>query len=399
MGNKMLADNTTVSTESSSRKHKKLTQPPTTSKLIEQNVLPAKKSLIITYILWLVGGMFGLHHLYLHRDRQAFVWWCSLGGYFFGCIYDIWLIPGYVRDANEDPRFVKQFVAKLQLHPTPPYSGARLTGEVMIGYLFGQLFLSAIPQTITAGIDFTWLHWCIPVFVSLGVWTVGNIGRECGVWWHCLLGALVIYPVRYLIYDETYTLLLTAVVSALIFDSKSKQWLRTPPRRRGTMERSVQIGGAVCIYLGLFSCMIFFNGTITDEYGSEVPIREALQNFLASAWWTDLKQALSDTLNYAKHNGWSQVWREILESMDVHGERNAYKVLDISATASQAEITAAYRRLSKEHHPDKAKDEAQRAAANQRFIEIQQAYSVLSKIKSNRRRKNRQFTEEEPIVL
>jgi len=85
--------------------------------------------------------------------------------------------------------------------------------------------------------------------------------------------------------------------------------------------------------------------------------------------------------------------------MDVDGERNSYKVLGVSATASQAEITAAYRKLSKEYHPDKVKDEGLRAQAHQRFIEIQQAYSVLSKIKSNRRRKNKQYQEDEAIVL
>lgn len=41
--------------------------------------LPPQKSIFIAYILWLFGGIFGFHHIYLHRDRQAFVWWCTLG--------------------------------------------------------------------------------------------------------------------------------------------------------------------------------------------------------------------------------------------------------------------------------------------------------------------------------
>jgi TM2 domain len=31
----------------------------------------ASKSLFITYILWLFGGIFGLHHFYLGRDNHA----------------------------------------------------------------------------------------------------------------------------------------------------------------------------------------------------------------------------------------------------------------------------------------------------------------------------------------
>ncbi|KAH8276752.1 hypothetical protein KR044_008620 [Drosophila immigrans] len=368
----------------------------------EANALPPQKSVVVAYVLWLFGGIFGLHHLYLHRDRHAFVWWCTLGGYMgVGWLSEIFMIPEYVRDANEDPEFVKTFVAKLQAFQRPPYSAKRFLGQIMIGYLFGQLVASAIPQTIVAGIDFSWLHWLIPLAISLGVWTVGNIGRECGVLWPCLLAAFVAYPARYFIYDETYSFLLTALVSALAFDALSKQWRRTPPRRGSTVERSVKFSGALCIYLGLWGCVIFFNGTIPDEDGGEVPIHEALHNFLASAWWTDLKQALHDTYNYAQHHGWYETWREVFESMDVDGERNAYKVLGVSATASQADITAAYRKLSKENHPDKVKEEALRPAAHQRFIEIQQAYSVLSKIKSNRRRKNKQYNSEaeDAIVL
>jgi TM2 domain-containing membrane protein YozV len=37
-------------------------------------------SLFVAYILWLVGGFFGLHHFYLGRDLQAFLWWCLPGG-------------------------------------------------------------------------------------------------------------------------------------------------------------------------------------------------------------------------------------------------------------------------------------------------------------------------------
>lgn len=367
---------------------------------VEVNSMPPQKSLVTAYVLWLFGGIFGAHHIYLHRDRHAFIWWCTLGGYFgIGWIFEVFAIPGYVRDVNEDPKFIQEFVGKLQHFQRPPYSGKRFLGEVMIGYLFGQLFQMAIPETPFMGIDFAFLHWGIPLFIALGVWTVGNIGREQGVLWHCLLAAYVSYPVRYFIYDETYTLLISALAAALIFDHLSKQWLRTPPKRRGKLERSLKFTGALCIYFSFWGCFMFFNGTISDEDGNEVPIHEAFQNFLASAWWTDIAQALKDTYNYAQHHGWYETWKEIFESMDVDGERNSYKVLGVSATASQTEITSAYRKLSKEFHPDKVKDESQRAAANQRFIEIQQAYSVLSKIKSSRRRKNTKSVEDEAIVL
>lgn len=364
----------------------------------EKNSIPAKKSLFIAYFLWLIGGFVGLHHLYLHRDRHAFIWWCTLGGYFgIGWISEIFLIPEYVRDANEDPEFVHKFIAKLQNNKKPPYSSRRFVGEVLIGFLFGQLIQMAIPENTVAGIDWAFLHWVIPIAIAIGVWTVGNIGREQGVLWQCLLAAILSYPVRYLIYDETYTLLACSVVTAFVFDTFSKEWQRTPPKRRGKLERTIKLSTAIVLYFTLWASFLYFNGTIKDEDGGEIPVSEAIQNFLASAWWTDLTQALYDSYQYAQHHGWYETWKEVFESMDVDGERNSYKVLGVSATASQSEITAAYRKLSKEHHPDKVKDEKDKKAANARFIEIQQAYNVLSKIKSSRRRKNKQFNED--IIL
>lgn len=64
-------------------------------------------------------------------------------------------------------------------------------------------------------------------------------------------------------------------------------------------------------------------------------------------------------------------------------------MLNLSPTASQGEITSAWRSLSKENHPDKVKDPSKKEQAQIKFMEIQQAYDVLSKIKQKRRRKNK----------
>ena len=37
------------------------------------------KSLIISYILWFFGGFVGLHHFYLNRTTQGFLWLCLPG--------------------------------------------------------------------------------------------------------------------------------------------------------------------------------------------------------------------------------------------------------------------------------------------------------------------------------
>lgn len=67
------------------------------------------KSKILTYLLWLVGGVCGLHHFYLGRDLQGVLWWCTFGGYFgFGWLRDLFYIGEYVADANKDEKYMKK---------------------------------------------------------------------------------------------------------------------------------------------------------------------------------------------------------------------------------------------------------------------------------------------------
>lgn len=61
----------------------------------------------------------------------------------------------------------------------------------------------------------------------------------------------------------------------------------------------------------------------------------------------------------------------------------------MSRDASQQEITSTWRRLSRESHPDKERDPQLREAAQQRFLEIQQAYNILSNTRSRRNHKNK----------
>lgn len=55
--------------------------------------------------------------------------------------------------------------------------------------------------------------------------------------------------------------------------------------------------------------------------------------------------------------------------------KDYYKILGIDKTASKDEIKKAFRKLAHEHHPDKTKGDK---AAEQRFKEASEAYSVLS---------------------
>lgn len=75
------------------------------------------KSKALTYLLWLVGGVCGLHHFYLGRDLQGVLWWCTFGGYFgFGWLRDVFYIGEYVADANKDEKYMKKVDYMVRVH-------------------------------------------------------------------------------------------------------------------------------------------------------------------------------------------------------------------------------------------------------------------------------------------
>lgn len=67
--------------------------------------MPTRCQYLTAYVLWLVGGLFGWHHIYMRRPYQAVVYGQSLGGYGIGWLTDLFFIPRYLRESvNEAAR-------------------------------------------------------------------------------------------------------------------------------------------------------------------------------------------------------------------------------------------------------------------------------------------------------
>jgi hypothetical protein len=58
------------------------------------------KSLLLTYLLWLVGGFLGLHKFYLGRPIVGLLYFFTGGLFVLGWIVDFFTIPRQVRIAN-----------------------------------------------------------------------------------------------------------------------------------------------------------------------------------------------------------------------------------------------------------------------------------------------------------
>jgi len=68
-------------------------------------------------------------------------------------------------------------------------------------------------------------------------------------------------------------------------------------------------------------------------------------------------------------------------------KKDYYKILEIPRIASESDIKKAYRKLALEWHPDKwaTESEEKRYAAEQKFKEITEAYSILTDPKKKQR--------------
>ena len=88
------------------------------------------KSILVAYLLWLLGGPFlGLHKFYLRRPFMGLFYLCTFGGFLVGWIADFFTLPHQVQMAN--------FL--LQHQPEGPSSAVRRELEHFKHLLYRQL--------------------------------------------------------------------------------------------------------------------------------------------------------------------------------------------------------------------------------------------------------------------
>ena len=72
---------------------------------------------------------------------------------------------------------------------------------------------------------------------------------------------------------------------------------------------------------------------------------------------------------------------ESIKAMFFKSADNAYKILEIEKSATDAEVKTAYRTMAKKYHPDKLHhmDEAYKKGAQEKFHKVQEAYETIQK--------------------
>lgn len=342
-----------------------------------------EKSLFLTYVLWLFFGWFGVHHFYLRRDRQAFIWWSTWGGMFYmGWIRDLWRIPEYVEDANNEPEFMDTLYRKMKLRNKPQFKSARLFGEIFVGYYYGCLFRMALPEETPTLI----VALLVSFGITVGVHMVGNLGREQGPFIKPYLGTFICCFCLSLISKIEEFYIHSSIVGSLIFNYYRK-FKKAYKSRENIWTRLFRLFLGAVVVFGLWTSFFYFNATMTMDNGEKVKVRDSINHFFKSPAWLDFKKTMWEIYEAGQKNGWSNIYFEFVKAFDPTGETNAYKVLDLPNTTTDDEIRRRYKKLVMKWHPDRYVGN-NKEGAEKRFIEIQQAYEILTKRKKSSQSRN-----------
>lgn len=349
----------------------------------EATVEEMAKYTLIAYLLWLLGGWFGLHHFYLGRDKQGILWLTSFSGLFvIGWLRDFWRIPTYVKDANEDKDYMRFLIEQMRYYKRPPiYQNLhRIVGQVLFGYFYRMLVKVAVPEEYYVSSPLLLLL-VVPLGTAFGTYMVSNVGRMRSAFVYSLFGAYmgeVLFGELHLLFVEECTPSF-AVGTSMLFSTYDWKYQKNYEAKK-FCKRLALCTMFFFLFCGLCASYIYFNASIETEDGETVKVREAVNNFLNSPAWQEMKHSLWEVWREFQREGWEGAKKTLFALADVEGEEHALIVLGLKKGATLKEIKERYRQLAKQWHPDHHQGEENKAHAQKKIIMINQAHEVLTKI-------------------
>uniref|UniRef100_A0A670KB23 TM2 domain-containing protein n=1 Tax=Podarcis muralis TaxID=64176 RepID=A0A670KB23_PODMU len=206
------------------------------------------KRLLVAIALWALGGPAGLHHLYLGRDNHALLWMLTLGGFGMGWLWELWLLPGWVAQANR--------TLELPRDGPPPFSPVRFLGQASVGIYFGLVALmglSALP-------GFYFL--ALPLAVGLGVHLVSAVGDQSSDLQATLKAAFITAPIFYGRSLAIFPITLTTSVTA----QRHRCYKSSKRTREKLGARLYRLGLAYLAFTTPLAYSVFYNTAATASY-------------------------------------------------------------------------------------------------------------------------------------
>ena len=184
-----------------------------------------KKS--ITYLLWLFGGLLGLHHIYLGRYKHALVWYTTFGGFLIGLVTDFTRLTDYLDYANnDDDYFAKIFKLMNRLKSPSFYSTYRIFGSLVTGSFYGYILQYSLPVEYidTYSRLYYTFYYLAPFACAIGVYLVNTESFiKCNFLWPLLGSYIGVVPH---IFNHPKSMIFCAITSTILTNWKL-EWNNT----------------------------------------------------------------------------------------------------------------------------------------------------------------------------
>lgn len=298
------------------------------------------KRKLYAYILWLIGGIFGLHHVYLKRDRHAFIWFSTFGGFIIGYLYDLFRMSEYLDYANNDDDFLNYLYRLMNRLKSPCFkSSYRFLGSIAVATLYGYIVQYSLPieYADTNYLLFYLVQLLAPLACAIGAYLVNTESyMQCDFKWSLIGSYIAILP---LLFQHQKGVFYCAISSTLFTHwqlewrapviapttSKSKEKPKAKAKQASLKKRLAILFVCAAIY-GCFATSFFLhNATITID-GQTTPLKDAITNFFKSRAFQDLKTFFIRMWHIYRLYGFQRLKEEFLFGVDAYGITRAYEV-------------------------------------------------------------------------
>ena len=304
-----------------------------------------------------------------------------------GWVRDLWRLPTYVKDANDDGTFLELLAIKMRSQKNGPSifrNWHRLMAQILFGAFYRGLIYCAIPWESSV---MSYAALIVPLGTAFGTYMVSNVGRQKSPFLYSLLGAYIgefLMGEPHLLLEESNSLFAAGV--AMLFSTYGWEWRR---QKETYSYRKLMVFMLMILFIVLCGSFVNFNATVETEDGEIIKVRDAIDNFFNSPAWQQIKTALwlllVDMYESWKTGGFEQAWNKFKNLADIEGEDHAYTELDLEPGTPFKEVRKRYKELARKWHPDHHHGEEEKLKAQEKFMRYNDAYQILEKIHKRRK--------------
>jgi DnaJ homolog subfamily C member 22 len=270
------------------------------------------KSLKIAYLFCILGGLFGLHHFYLGRHKQALVWLSTLGGFIIGTLFDLYKMRQYVNEANQEEKYMQKFYKYQSQIKVPAFITNRSIGSVICGAAFAYLTNNCVPAESD---EFVYLNFFFralsPFVAALMIYLVSTEGPfKCSFKWP-LIGSYMALAICAIRGNYSNVHLYCAILGTLFLNWNidwDYQWLEKKKKSGACKKLKKTI--AFVMYSGLIlTIMVFYalNNFTFEVDGKPVTFKEGIKNFFKSKEFNKVQEIFTVLWNFYKAYGFKQL--------------------------------------------------------------------------------------------